>query len=83
MELSRDFEIEGSLGQQLTDQFDKDRRWSHAALLVFATLCSELADVAFPRNWKRNRRMIYKWLTDHYSEIAPVSMLAPRVAVIA
>jgi hypothetical protein len=70
-----DFEVDGSLGQKLTDQFDNGKEWTQSTLLTFAMVCSELANVKLPRAWRRNRRLIYKWLTDHYCELAPVALL--------
>jgi hypothetical protein len=75
-QLLGDFQVEGSLGQHLIDQFDDSNKlWTHTGLLSLATACSELCNVRFPRAFKRNRALIYKWLSDNYLEIEPLAAI--------
>jgi hypothetical protein len=69
-----DFQSKGSLGEHFTEQFRPPGVvWDKPSLIALGILCSDIADVRFPRDYRRTRELVYKWLTDHYDPIQPLA----------
>jgi hypothetical protein len=67
-----DFKSTGSLGKRFTDKIGCGVVWKKAELITLANICSEIANLRFPRDYKRNRELVYKWLSDNYLAIEPL-----------
>jgi hypothetical protein len=74
--LLHDFQVEGSRGKKFAEQFDPQRNWTIHSLMCLGMVCSNLTGVSFPRNYRRNRALIYKWFDDNYATLEPVFMIA-------
>jgi hypothetical protein len=66
------FEVHGSIGEKLAAELGPDEMWTKTNLRTLGFTCSQLIGRPFPRDYQRNRTLIFIWLTDNYAEIAPL-----------
>jgi hypothetical protein len=67
------FQPEGSRGMRLIERQDPKREWSKNNLVRVGMALSAVTQIKFPRNYMRNRKLIYKWLTDNYDALQPLA----------
>ena len=66
-----DFTVEGSMGQQLIERITGHKDLRTVPLLSLTTCLSELIDVRIPRDYRRKKTLLVKWLSDHYYQLLP------------
>lgn len=66
-----DFVVEGSLGQQLIERLTGGKDLRRESLVTLTSCLSVLIDSRIPRDYRRRKSLLVKWLDTHYHQIAP------------
>ena len=66
-----DFKVEGSMGQQLIERITGHKDLRRESLQSLTTFLSVLINVRVPRDYRRKKPLLVKWLNEHYHEILP------------
>jgi hypothetical protein len=69
------FRVAGSLGEFFIGMVCPWGDVTLKDLKIIAITCEFLTGIVFPRDFQRRRSLIFKWLSDHYHEIAPIAQI--------
>jgi len=69
------FKADGSAGATFLLGLCRGQSLTRQSLIVLAKVFSIISGVHFPRDFTRRRDLIFKWFTDHISELEPFGPL--------